>query len=70
MKQLIFMVIMTLAGTIGAVFRPFWGVAVYYLFATLRPQFLWEWVLPPGCAVVALCRGSPLSAWRRRPHLA
>jgi probable O-glycosylation ligase (exosortase A-associated) len=46
MKQLIFMVILTLAGTIGAVFRPFWGVAVYYLFATLRPQFLWEWVLP------------------------
>jgi probable O-glycosylation ligase (exosortase A-associated) len=46
MKQLIFMVIMTLAGTIGVVLRPFWGVAVYYLFATLRPQFLWQWVLP------------------------
>lgn len=46
MKQLIFMIIMTLAGTIGVWSRPFWGVAVYYLFATLRPQFLWEWVLP------------------------
>ena len=44
MKQLIFMIITTLFGTIGVVFRPFWGVAVYYLFATLRPQFLWEWV--------------------------
>ena len=31
MKQLIFMIIMTIAGTIGVVFRPFWGVAVYYL---------------------------------------
>ena len=46
MKQLIFMIVMTLAGTFGVVYRPFWGVAVYYLFATLRPQFLWEWVLP------------------------
>jgi probable O-glycosylation ligase (exosortase A-associated) len=48
MKQLIFMVVMTLAGTIGVVYRPFWGVTVYYLFATLRPQFMWEWALPKG----------------------
>ena len=47
MKQLIFMGIVTLAGTVGVVFRPFWGVSVYYLFATLRPQYLWEWSLPP-----------------------
>jgi probable O-glycosylation ligase (exosortase A-associated) len=46
MKQLIFMLIMTLAGTVGVWYRPFWGVAVYYLFAVLRPQSLWEWVLP------------------------
>jgi probable O-glycosylation ligase (exosortase A-associated) len=46
MNQLIFMVIATLIGTVGVVFRPFLGVAVYYLFATLRPQFLWEWSLP------------------------
>ena len=46
MKQLLFMAAMTLAGTIGVVYRPFWGVAVYYLFATLRPQYLWLWVLP------------------------
>ncbi len=46
MKQLIFMAIMTLAGTFGVVFRPFWGVAVYYLFAILRPQYLWQWALP------------------------
>jgi probable O-glycosylation ligase (exosortase A-associated) len=47
MKPLLFMVVMTLFGTLGAFFRPFWGVAVYYLFATLRPQYLWNWVLPP-----------------------
>jgi hypothetical protein len=46
MKQLIFMVAMTLLGTIGVVYRSFWGVAVYYLFATLRPQYLWQWALP------------------------
>ncbi len=46
MKQLIFMIITTIAGTIGVVYRPFWGVAVYYLYATLRPQALWEWALP------------------------
>src|SRR5277367_5592086 len=49
MKQLIFMVGMTLAGTVGVVLvSPFLGVAVYYLFAVLRPQFLWEWSLPQG----------------------
>lgn len=51
MKQLIVMALLTLAGTAGVVVvSPFWGVAVYYLFAVLRPQFLWEWSLPPGIA--------------------
>jgi probable O-glycosylation ligase (exosortase A-associated) len=49
MKQLIFMVAMTLAGTVGVyVVSPFWGVAVYYLFAVLRPQYIWDWSLPSG----------------------
>lgn len=47
MKQILFMVILTLFGTVGVVFRPFWGVAVYYLFAVLRPDFLWKWVPLP-----------------------
>jgi len=51
MKQLILMVLLTMAGTAGVVvISPFLGVAVYYLFAVLRPQFLWEWSLPPGIA--------------------
>jgi probable O-glycosylation ligase (exosortase A-associated) len=47
-KQLIFMGLATIAGTVGVfVVSPFWGVAVYYLFAVLRPQYIWEWSLPP-----------------------
>ncbi len=47
MKQLIFMIAATLIGTGGSLMvSPFYGVAVYYLFAILRPQFMWEWSLP------------------------
>ena len=47
MKQLILMIVLTSAGTLGALLNgPFWGLAVYYLFAVLRPQYLWKWVLP------------------------
>jgi len=48
-KQLVFMVAMTLLGSVGVfVISPFWGVFVYYLYAVLRPQFMWQWSLPPG----------------------
>lgn len=47
MKQLIFVALLTVAGSLGAVvFDPFYGVAVYYIFAVLRPQFIWQWSLP------------------------
>ena len=46
MKQLLFMIFMTLIGTGGVFFAPMCGVVVYYLFAVLRPQYLWQWVLP------------------------
>jgi probable O-glycosylation ligase (exosortase A-associated) len=43
------MIVLTLAGTAGVyVVSPFWGVLVYYLFAVLRPQYLWKWSLPEG----------------------
>lgn len=46
-KQFIFVSLLTLIGTIGPfVITPFCGVFVYYLFAVLRPQFIWQWVLP------------------------
>ncbi len=47
MKQIIFMGVATLFGTVGVVFQPFFGVAVYYLYAVLRPEFLWKWVPLP-----------------------
>jgi len=46
MKQTALMFVLLLIGTGGAIVSgPFVGVAVYYLFAVLRPQSLWEWAL-------------------------
>jgi probable O-glycosylation ligase (exosortase A-associated) len=46
------MVAATLIGTFGVyIVSPFCGVFVYYLFAVLRPQFMWDWAfrdLLPG----------------------
>ncbi len=43
------MIALTALGSIGAfAIEPYVGVAVYYLFAVLRPQYLWEWALPPA----------------------
>src|SRR5436190_5652638 len=48
MKQFFFLILLTLIGTVGVfAVSPFWGVAVYYLFAVLRPQYLWQWALEP-----------------------
>ncbi|MEO7275688.1 MAG: O-antigen ligase family protein [Vicinamibacterales bacterium] len=46
MKQTLFMVLVTIVGTFGAFVEPFLGVAVYYFFAVLRPQYIWIWALP------------------------
>jgi probable O-glycosylation ligase (exosortase A-associated) len=41
----------TLFGVVGSfVAHPVFGVAIYYLFAVLRPQFIWEWSLPQNIA--------------------
>jgi probable O-glycosylation ligase (exosortase A-associated) len=49
MKQLLFMSVLVLIGTVGSVtVTPFCGVAVYHFFAVLRPQYIWRWSLPPG----------------------
>lgn len=46
MKQLIFMALVTSIGVGGTVLTgPFIGVLVYYFYAVLRPQFVWEWSL-------------------------
>lgn len=47
MKQLLFMIPTFLIGTAGNfTHHPYLGVLVYYLFAVLRPQFIWQWSLP------------------------
>jgi probable O-glycosylation ligase (exosortase A-associated) len=46
MKQTALLLLLLALGTVGPfVYGPFLGVAVYYLFAVLRPQFIWEWAL-------------------------
>lgn len=47
-KPLIFMVFTLLVGTAGSfALTPVCGIAVYYMYSTVRPQFLWDWALPP-----------------------
>lgn len=47
MKQLLFMIPATIIGTFGCFYtHPYLGVLIYYLFAVLRPQFIWQWSLP------------------------
>jgi probable O-glycosylation ligase (exosortase A-associated) len=44
MKQFAFMIATLLLGTAGSfLLSPVYGIAVYYLYAVLRPQFIWEW---------------------------
>jgi probable O-glycosylation ligase (exosortase A-associated) len=50
LKQLIYMIALCVTGTVGTAFEPFLSVFVYYHFAVLRPQFMWQWSLPPGVA--------------------
>jgi probable O-glycosylation ligase (exosortase A-associated) len=45
-KQLLFLAAITLAGSVGSLYQPFWGLLLYYTFAVLRPQHMWEWALP------------------------
>lgn len=46
MKQLLLMMVLTASASVGSLVEPFWGVLLYYTFATLRPQYLWKWALP------------------------
>lgn len=46
MKQLLFMIPAMLVGTLGNLHHPYFGVMIYYVFAVLRPQFIWAWSLP------------------------
>jgi probable O-glycosylation ligase (exosortase A-associated) len=55
MKPISFMIVTLCAGVFGSLmWSPAWGLIVYYVYAVLRPQFLWEWALPviPWSAIV------------------
>ena len=68
MNKLALMVLLTAIGVGGSLaLSPVYGVAIYYLFAVLRPQFLWEWALPPDVAwsyYVAMSAIFAVVVWR------
>lgn len=73
MKQMAFMVVTLLLGTAGSfALSPVYGIAVYYLYAVLRPQFIWEWVEFVGVRIaepqwslyVAVCTLVATAVWR------
>jgi probable O-glycosylation ligase (exosortase A-associated) len=49
MKQMIFLALTSFLGITGSfTISPLFGIAVYYMYAVLRPQFIWEWVEAMG----------------------
>jgi len=49
MKQMIFMALTSFLGIAGSfVISPLWGIAIYYMYAVLRPPFIWDWVEAMG----------------------
>ena len=73
MKQLVFMAITMFLGTGGSfALSPVYGIAVYYMYAVLRPQFIWDWVELFGLKLgdvnwslpVALCTLAVTFLWR------
>jgi probable O-glycosylation ligase (exosortase A-associated) len=56
MKPNSFMLVTLALGVFGSFMRgPVWGLTIYYIYAVLRPQFLWQWALPevPWSFIVA-----------------
>ena len=73
MKQFALMALMMLLGTAGSVvLSPVYGIAVYYTFAVLRPQAIWDWVEVFGLRVSEISWSFPVAvvtlvatvAWR------
>jgi probable O-glycosylation ligase (exosortase A-associated) len=68
MNKLILMLVLTAVGVGGSLaLSPFYGVAIYYLYAVLRPQFIWDWALPPNISwsyYVALASIFSVIVWK------
>lgn len=67
-KQLIFMVLTLLIGSAGSfALTPLCGIAIYYMYSIVRPQFLWDWALPPDPGwsfMVAVSTLAATAVWR------
>jgi probable O-glycosylation ligase (exosortase A-associated) len=67
-KQLVFVSGLVALGVGGSlVLSPVYGVAVYYFFAVLRPQTLWDWALPADVRwsfFVAVAALASTALWR------
>lgn len=48
MKGLLFTYALTYGGAVASLFNPFVGLLIYICFATIRPESLWFWSVPPG----------------------
>ncbi len=47
MDKQILMIVFTLVGVVGSFFGgPFFGIAIYYIYSVVRPQFAWRYDLP------------------------
>jgi probable O-glycosylation ligase (exosortase A-associated) len=62
------MVLTLLFGSVGSfVLTPVCGIAVYYMYSIVRPQFLWDWALPPDPGwsfMVAVSTLAATAVWR------
>lgn len=47
-KGLLFTYLLTYGGAAVALFKPFYGLLIYFSFAVLKPEALWHWSVPPG----------------------
>ena len=55
MKQIMFMALTSFLGIAGSfAISPLWGLAVYYMYAVLRPQFIWDWVDAMGITLLSV----------------
>lgn len=48
MLGLLFTYALTYGGAVASLFNPFVGLLIYVCFASIRPETLWHWAVPPG----------------------
>lgn len=48
MKGVIFCYLLTAFGTLSPIFNPYYGLLVYICFATLKPEYMWQYSLGPA----------------------